>query len=122
MDRGALPAQTNILTGDEKEAYLTGEPADDARFVAVFAHSLEHTGGYSPQEAIRVASTLLPDLLPYNPSGRASFPANGRTLTEDVFDAFITLITNRKITKDGVGPHGDLIAEFPYVGPPHRAA
>src|SRR5262249_34273722 len=85
VDRGALPAQTNVLTGDEKEAYLAGEPADDARFIAVFTHSLEHTGGYSPEEARRVASTLLPDLLPYDPSVAAtSFPVNGRTLTEDV--------------------------------------
>jgi len=64
-------------------------PADDVSFLAVFAHSLEHAGGYSPQEAKRVASTLLPDLLSYDPLGPASFPANGRTLTEDAFDYFL---------------------------------
>ena len=122
VDRGALPAQTNILTGKKKDAYITGAPADDARFLPVFAHSLQHTGGYSPQEAKRIASTLLPDLLSYDPSGKASFPVNGRTLTEDVFDSFLAVITNGKITEDKVGPHGDLIAEFPYVGPPHKAA
>ena len=122
VDRGALPAQTNILTGEKKDAYITGAPADDARFLPVFAHSLEHTGGYSPQEAKRIASTLLPDLLSYDPSGKASFPVNGRTLTEDVFDSFLAVITNGKITEDKVGPHGDLIAEFPYVSPPHKAA
>jgi len=68
-----------------------------------------------------VASTLLPDLLPYNPSRPAS-PDNGRTLTEDVFDSFVTILTNGKVTGDRVGPHGDLLAEFPYLGPPHRAA
>ena len=96
VDRGALPAQTNILTGKKKDAYITGAPADDARFLPVFAHSLEHTGGYSPQEAKRIASTLLPDLLSYDPSGKASFPVNGRTLTEDVFDSFLAVITNGK--------------------------
>jgi Domain of unknown function (DUF4331) len=41
-DRGALPAQTVFLVGSEREAYLAGEPANDARFIAVFAHALEH--------------------------------------------------------------------------------
>ena len=25
------------------------------------------------------------------------------------------------VTEDKVGPHGDLLAEFPYLGPPHNA-
>src|SRR5436853_1441717 len=50
-DRGARPSQSIFLTGDQQGAYLAGEPADDARFVAIFAHSLEHTGGYSRQGA-----------------------------------------------------------------------
>jgi hypothetical protein len=40
-DRGALPSQSVFLTGSVKGAYLAAEPADDARFVAIFAHSLE---------------------------------------------------------------------------------
>jgi hypothetical protein len=24
------------------------------------------------------------------------------------------------VTEDKVGPHGDLLAEFPYLGPPHK--
>src|ERR1700722_11806498 len=64
-DRGALPQQAVFLTGAENAAYLLGDPADDARFVAVFAHSLQHAGGYTPQEAERVARKLLPDILPY---------------------------------------------------------
>jgi hypothetical protein len=61
VDRGALPAQTNILAGQKKDAYLVEAPANEAGFLAVFAHSLG--GGYSPQEAKRVASVLLPDPL-----------------------------------------------------------
>src|SRR6267143_341673 len=59
-DRGARPQQAVFLTGAENADYLAGEPADDARFVAVFAHSLQHAGGYTPEEAKRVAGTLLP--------------------------------------------------------------
>jgi hypothetical protein len=29
---------------------------------------------------------------------------------------------NGKVTTDGIGPHNDLLTEFPYLGPPHRAA
>src|SRR5438105_3804830 len=46
-DRGARPNQTPFLAGEQNDAYLAGEPAGDARFVPVFAHALEHTGGYT---------------------------------------------------------------------------
>jgi hypothetical protein len=119
-DRGALPSQSVFLTGDEKGAYLTAQPKDDARFVAVFAHSLEHTGGYTPEEATRLARTLLPDILHYDPRQSARYPVNGRTLTDDVMDVFLPMITNGKVTGDKVGPHTDLLATFPYVGSPHK--
>jgi len=121
-ERGARPAQAVILLDGEREAYLAGGPGDDARFVDYFAHALEHTGGYSPANARRVARTLLPDLLRYDPARPAAFPDNGRALTDDAFDSFVQLLTNGKVRGDKVGPHGDLLAEFPYVGPPHRAA
>jgi hypothetical protein len=120
-DRGARPSQTPFLASAENAAYLAGEPADDARFIAVFAHALEHTGGYTPEEATRAAGTLLPDILHYDPRRPASFPDNGRTLTDDTVDFFISILTNGKVTTDRVGPHNDLLAGFPYVGPPHKA-
>src|SRR6266478_1716780 len=73
VERGARPAQAVILV-EEKDAYLAGEPANDERFLAAFAHALEHTGGYTPAEAKRVAGTLLPDVLSYDPMRPASFP------------------------------------------------
>lgn len=119
-ERGARPSQTPFLTGEQNEAYRAAEPADDARFVAVFAHALEHTGGFTRDEARRVAENLLPDLLPYDPTRPASYPDNGRALSDDAADAFVTVITNGRVKVDGIGPHGDLLAEFPYVGPPHE--
>ncbi len=116
---GALLAQAVFLVGSEREAYLAGEPANDARFIAVLAHALEHTGSYAPEEATRVAGTLLPDILSYDPTRPASFPDNGRTLTDDAAYAFLAVLTDRKVTGDKVGPHNDLLAEFPYLGPPH---
>ena len=121
VDRGALPAQAVFLVGTERDAYMAGEPADDARFIPVFAHALEHTGGYTPEEARRVAGTLLPEILSYDPTRRASFPGNGRTLTDDAGDAFVSVFTNGKVTGDKVAAHADLLAEFPYLGTPHNA-
>ena len=120
-DRGALASQSVFLPGDEKAAYQAGQPVDDARFIPVFAHSLEHTGGYSPEDAKRAAGTLLPDVLYYDPSQPTSFPHNGRTLSDDVVDVFLSILTNGKVTRDNVGPHKDLAASFPYVGAPHMA-
>jgi hypothetical protein len=120
-ERGARPQQAVFLSGSERGNYNAGEPVNDARFIAVFAHSLEHAGGYSPEEATRVAGTLLPDIMHYDPTRPASFPLNGRTLTDDAADTFMAILTNGKITRDGVGPHKDLLSEFPYVGPPHGA-
>jgi Domain of unknown function (DUF4331) len=120
-DRGALPAQAVFLVGSERDSYHASEPANDARFIAVFAHSLEHAGGYAPEQARRVAESLLPDMLSYDPTCPASFPGNGRALTDDAADAFLAILTNGKVTGDKVGPHIDLLAEFPYLGPPHNS-
>jgi len=120
-DRGARPAQTVFLTGEAIVDYTAAEPRDDAQFVPVFAHSLEHSGGYAADAAAQVAATLLPDILPFDPARPASYPENGRALTDDVQDHFLAILTNGKVTTDYIGPHADLLADFPYVGPPHPA-
>ncbi len=112
--------------GDEGEVIVqqapvsVGREANDDRFIGVFAHELEHTGGYTPEDAAEVARTLLPDMLSYDPTAPVRFPHNGRTLTDDVVDVFLSTLTNGKVTGDKVGPHGDLLDEFPYLGPPHE--
>jgi hypothetical protein len=122
VDRGARPSQSVFFSpGDEKAAYLAGDPATDARFVDSFAHVLEHSGGYAPDEAKRVAGTLLPDVLPYDATQPVAYPRNGRALTDDVADYFLALFTRGNVEDDGLGPHTDLLTEFPYLGPPHAS-
>jgi Domain of unknown function (DUF4331) len=121
VERGARTQVVPFLVpNEEKDAYVGSEPADDARFVDVLAHSLEHTGGYSPEEAKRVAGTLLPDIMRYDPKRPVAYGENGRLLTDDVGDSNVAIFTNGKVTEDGVGPHDDLLPEFPYLGPPHE--
>jgi hypothetical protein len=117
-DRGGRPLQAVFLPGEQKEAYLSGEPVDDHRFIGVFAHELEHSGGYTQKEAMSVARQLLPDILSYDPRRAVRFPENGRSLTDDVADVFFSIYANRNVT-DKVGPHRDLLDQFPYLGPPH---
>ena len=91
------------------------------RFIPAFGHALEHTGGYAPEEAMRIAEAMLPEMLFCDPLHQARFPVNGRTLTDDAADSFLAVLTNGKVTRDGVGPHRDLLTEFPYLGAPHKA-
>ena len=121
MERGARSQQVTFLVpNEEKETYVGGEPADDARFVDGIAHVLEHTGGYAPEEAKPVAQTRLPDILPYDPTRPVAYRDNCRLLTDDVADPLLAILTNGKVTEDKVGPHNDLLPEFPYLGPPHE--
>jgi hypothetical protein len=39
---------------------------------------------------------------------------------DDVLDHFLTILTNGRVTTDGIGAHGDLLTEFPYLGPPSQ--
>lgn len=118
-DRGARPTQTPFLASAEREAYLDGEPAQDERFVTMFAHALEQTGGYTPEGAKAAARSLLPDVLPYDPKKAAAYPGNGRKPTDDGVDVFLTVL-NGRLTRNKTGPHTDLLNEFPYLGPPHN--
>jgi hypothetical protein len=120
VERGARTQQVPFLVpNEEKAAYAGTEPTDDARFLKGIAHSLEHAGGYSPAEAEQIAGTMLPDVMPYDPARRIAYPDNGRLLNEDVVDPFLVILTNGRVKGDGVGPHQDLLPEFPFLGPPH---
>jgi len=118
-DRGARPTQTPFLAEPEREAYLDGEPAQDERFVPMFAHALEQSGGYTPQGAEAAARSLLPDVLPYDPKQPAAYPGNGRMPRDDAKDVFLTVF-NGRLTWDKCGPHPDMLDEFPFLGPPHK--
>ena len=82
-------------------------------------NQFQFTTGDSPREAKQVAEKLLPDLLRYDPKRPASFPDNGRALSDDVSDLFLAILTHGKVTGDNAGPHQDLLDDFPYLGPPH---
>jgi hypothetical protein len=61
---------------------------------------------------------VIPDVLRYNRDLPAGYP-NGRTLTDDVFSARMAFLTNGKVGPDGLSPHGDLQAGFPFLSTPN---
>jgi hypothetical protein len=121
-DRGSHASQEPFLSPPDQIAYITAEPANDAQFVPLFAHALQHTGGYTPEGATQAANGLLPDVQTFKLGKPAVYPTNGRALTDDAKAHFLSVLTNGKVTHDGTHAHTDLLADFPYVGPPHNAA
>jgi Domain of unknown function (DUF4331) len=94
-------------------------PADDwDTYAKAWTAVLEHAGGYSVEEAEQALRTVLPDVLRYDRDRPAAYP-NGRTLSDDVLDARLAMLTNGKVPGDHIGPHTDLLPDFPYLGNPH---
>ena len=109
-DRGARPSQSIFLTGAEKGSLPRRRTGGRCSSSSPSSRtSLEHTGGYTPEDATRVAGTLLPDILFYDPTRPASYPDNGRALSDDVMDVFLSILTNGKVTRDNVEAHNDLL-------------
>jgi hypothetical protein len=122
VDQAGRPGVNNAFNGPEADRLAFNEtpPADQRRlfldkFVAFFK-SL----GYPDAEAGELAVSYLPDVLEYDPSKPPSYP-NGRRLTDDTADLLAALLTRGRITSDLVGPHTDLLDDFPYLGAPHPA-
>jgi hypothetical protein len=122
VDRDGNPTVASFFNTDEtKEEYNRTDPVHDReRFLEQFVHILGHTGNYTREEAIAAidADRLLPDMMSYNPSKPAGFP-NGRLLTDHVVAHRLAFISKGEIPPDGLKPHRDLLAEFPYLGTPH---
>ena len=50
---------------------------------------------------------------------QASHLPHGRVLTDDVFSMRFGWLTYGKVPPTGLKPHDDLLAQFPYLGPPN---
>ena len=120
VDQAGRPGTNNAFNGPEQDIleFDAAPPSEQLtrfrdRFLA-FLRSL----GYSDAEANDLLPDYLPDVLSYDPSQPPGFP-NGRRLTDDTADLLASLLTRGRVTTDLVGPHTDLLDEFPYLGAPH---
>jgi hypothetical protein len=120
LDRGGNPTINPFINPDgEKNLYNARQPADDvANYLGPWSKILENAGGYSPEEARAAALQVLPDILHYDRTKPATYP-NGRVMTDDVYSMRFAWLTNGKVPPSGLKPHGDLLATFPFTGPPN---
>jgi len=120
LDRGGNPTINPFINPDgEKNLFNARQPADDvANYLGPWSKILENAGGYSPEAARAAALQVLPDILHYDRTRRATYP-NGRVPTDDVYSLRFAWLTNGKVPPDGLKPHDDLLAHFPYLGPPN---
>ena len=91
--------------------------------------ALDGEGAYTSAQTGALADILLPDELRYDVGSTAAGPLNGRGLRDDVIDAELNIVTGGfpfagrnatgAIPTDGVGPHSDYLAAFPYLGVAH---
>ncbi len=106
-----------------------------------FFSSLDTEGSYTDAQAAFLASVLIPDVLVYDRTSTLPAPLNGRALADDVIDVELRVTSggdplnlfgadgatglgpnrdaNGGVNGDGVGPHTDYLATFPYLGVPH---
>jgi hypothetical protein len=126
-DQMGRPAINTVFNhGIDKNTFNVIQPAaqrntltaEGQTFEQSFQSTLEALGGYNASQALGIADILLPDVLTFDYSSSAGF-LNGRRLQDDVIDIELNLVTNGKVTGDGVGPHTDYLSDFPYLGKPH---
>ncbi len=126
-DQMGRPAINTVFNhGSDKNLFNVTQPADQPltstadgpTFLDSFKTTLGSLGAYTPTQAATIANILLPDTLTFDYSSSAGF-LNGRRLQDDVIDIELNLVTHGKVTGDGVGPHTDYLADFPYLGKPH---
>ena len=142
-DQMGRPAINTVFNGSvaDKEAFNVTPPsaqptAMGGKFrtnvvgVLQFFSSLDTEGAYTLEQAGALADILLPDVIRYTLGSVAAGPLNGRGLADDVIDAELNIVTGGiafagrngvgAIPTDGVGPHGDYLGTFPYLGVPHQ--
>jgi hypothetical protein len=137
VDQMGRPGINTVLNhGNDKNVFNATQPVDMQNTLSTVAPTIGQTllsvfqqelqalsadspkGQYTADQALGIAKILLPDILTYDYSSTAGY-LNGRRLQDDVIDISLNLVTNGKVTGDGVGPHTDYLGDFPYLGRPH---
>jgi hypothetical protein len=147
IDRMGRPAINTVVNSsgpvvgadsNAKNVFNASKPKDDVanftdgavRALQAFS-SLDPEGPYSDEEARALAGVLLPDVVSYDTATPAAGPLNGRALADDVIDVELRIVTGGDpldlfprdadggINTDGIGPHDDYQATFPYLGEPN---
>jgi hypothetical protein len=119
VDRGGNPVINPFINPDgTKNLYNSRHPADDvANYLEPWSKILEN-GGYEPEEARAAARRVLPAPPPLRPHQTRHLPQRPRPHRRRLQHA-LRLADQRPDPPTGLKPHDDLLAHFPYLGPPH---
>ena len=128
---GADPNAKNVFNAGKPKRDAANFTAGTIAALKAFS-SLDTELAYSDAAAGALAGVLLPDVITYDTATAAAGPLNGRALADDVIDVELRIVTggdplelfddrdaDGAINTDGIGPHTDYMAEFPYLGIPH---
>jgi Domain of unknown function (DUF4331) len=128
---GADPNAKNVFNAGKPKRDVANFTAGTIAALQAFS-SLDTEGAYSDAAADALAGVLLPDVITYDTATAAAGPLNGRALVDDVIDIELRIVTggdplglfddrdaDGAINTDGIGPHDDYMARFPYLGVPH---
>lgn len=110
----------NNVFRPKPEVFQTVPPAQQRdRYLSRYVQSFLGMG-YPEPDAARLAMEWVPDVLSFDPAQPSGFP-NGRLLTDDVVANAVEILTRALLPASARIPaHSDLLAQFPYLGPPHR--
>ena len=120
MDRGGNPTINPFINPDgEKNLYNSRQPADDiANYLGPWSKILQKTAATPPTRPGQPRCRCCPTSCATTAPQPATYP-NGRVPTDDVYSMRFAWLTNGKIAPAGLKPHDDLLAEFPFLGPPN---
>ncbi|WP_158633320.1 DUF4331 family protein [Tautonia sociabilis] len=125
VDRTALPAINTVAVPTALQGQFNQlTPADDPALRTGAAAFLVQLYGLDSQTAMALASTVLPDRMPFDVTSSQGFndgltlTLNGRRLTDDVVDAAFNALTAGAVTGDFVVNDSVFRTTFPYLGRP----
>ncbi len=112
IDRMGRPAIATVFIPEgQKDAFNNTKPANDvASWKPTLVSALTGLGS-DP----KLADALLPDILTFDTGKPLNF-LNGRSLTDDVIDGELQLITGNAAASDNVANDSTFLSSFPYVG------
>ena len=119
VDRGGHPTINPFINpNDVKDQFNARQPADDvANYLRALVQAPASQRPYA-RGAAAAARIVLPDILALRPRPAGRLPQRPCPYRRR-FSARFAWLTNGKVSSDGLKPHDDLLAEFPYLGLPN---
>ena len=122
LDRGGNPTINPFINPDGEKNLFNSRPARRRRGQlpgTVVRDPAERPAATPPSRPRRPPCRSCPTSCMHAIATQpASYP-NGRVLTDDVYSLRFAWLTNGKVPPSGLKPHDDLLAHFPYLGPPN---